>query len=149
MTKTQLPAKQIIYKKLQLQSVSDFFKSVHPCFLLFQFGQNDFKVVLGHVFIYHRDLFPFLENTGTLISISRKNRMSLIILLYQSFIITQLTRKEDLNIQNHNHYIICTRSFTPPVNCLSLVSPPFLLASHLVIVYKLLRLKGLVLTQKH
>ena len=73
--------------------------------------------------------------------------MSPIIILYQSSIRTQLTLKENLNIQNHNHYIICTRSFTPPVNCLNLVSPPFLLASHLVIVYKLHKLKGLVLTQ--
>ena len=112
--------------------------------------------MLGHVFIYHSDLrklffssrsSKFLENTGTPISISRKNRMSPIIILYQSSIRTQLTLKENLNIQNHNHYIICTRSFTPPVNCLNLVSPPFLLASHLVIVYKLHKLKGLVLTQ--
>ena len=36
-------------------------------------------------------------------------RLSLIIkkiILYQSFIRTQLTLKENLNIQNHNHYLV-------------------------------------------
>ena len=32
--KKQLPAKQIIHQKPQLQSVSNFFNSVRPCFLL-------------------------------------------------------------------------------------------------------------------
>ena len=51
----------------------------------------------------------FLENIGTPISISRKYRVksnNKKIILYQSSIRTQLTLKENLNIQNQNHYLV-------------------------------------------